>query len=244
MTTPPPTQSAEVNRNTGHRRSSRRVARHRRTVRVVTASSLLIGAVSMLPPTSTWLQQHGVPVPRLRVPPSIWLVAAALVIVFFVLFVVVELILLRKAIATVADPDLHDRYKALMLHWPYALLSPYTIFKTHVLPRVFLGSDERRAADLPVAGSHRAGRQRASRQNPAGQIESAAATDEPDAVTPDQYRRALALVINQVDSLTTDHELRDLLLEKYRSLEPSKGDQVPPLKSPRARSSNQWADSQ
>jgi hypothetical protein len=216
---------AEVNRNTGHRRSSRRVARHRRmTVRIVTASSLLIGAVSMLPPTSTWLEQHGVPVPRLRVPPSIWLVVGALVIVFLIVFVVVELILLRKAIATVADPDLHDRYKALMLHWPYALLTPYTIFKTHVLPRVFFGSDERRGADPPAAGSHRAGRQQAVQQNLAGQIESAAATHRPDEVTREQYRRALALVINQIDSLTTDRELRDLLVEKYRSLEPSTDD--------------------
>lgn len=249
MTTPPPTQSAEPNRNIGHRRSPRRVARHRRAVRMVATSSLLIGVVSMLPPTSTWLEQHGVPVPRLRVPLSIWLVVGALVIVFFIVFVVVELILLRKAIATVADPDIHDRYKALMLHWPYALLTPYTIFKTHVLPRVFFGSDERRGADLPAAGSHRAGRQRAPRQNLAGQIESAATTDRPDALTRDQYRSALALVINQIDSLTTDRELRDLLLEKYRSLELATddrsavvGDQLPPLKSPRTRLSNRWAD--
>jgi len=242
---------AEVNRNTGHRRSPRRVTRHRLTVRIVTASSLLIGVISMLPSTSTWLQQHGIPVPHLRVPLAIWLVVGALVIVFLMVFVVVELILLRKAIATVANPDVHDRYKALMLHWPYALLTPYTIFKTQVLPRVFFGSDERRGADLAAAGSHRAGRQRAPRQNLAGQVESAAATDRPDAVTRDQYRSALALVINQVDSLTTDRELRDLLLEKYRSLEPSTddrsaviGDQVPPLKSPRAGPSNRWTDNQ
>jgi hypothetical protein len=227
---------AEVNRNSGHRRSPRRASRHRRmTVKIVTASGLLIGAISMLPSTSTWLQQHGVPVPHFRVPPSMWLVVGTLVIVFLIVFIVVELILLRKAIATVANPDVHDRYKALMLHWPYALLTPYTILKTHVLPRVFLGSDERRGADLPAPGSHRAGGQRAPRQNLAGQIESATATERPDAVTRDQYRSALALVINQIDSLTTDRELRDLLLEKYRSLEPSTddrsmviGDQMPP----------------
>ena len=190
MTTPSPAHAAEVNRNAEHRRSPRRAARHRRTVRKVTAASLLVSTVSMLPPASTWLEQHGVPVPRLRVPPSIWLVVGALVIVFFIVFVVVELILLCKAIATVTDPDVHDRYKALMLHWPYALLTPYTIFKTHVLPRVFFGSDERRGAVLPSAGSQRAGRQRAPRQNLAGQIESAAATDRPDAVTRDRYRGA------------------------------------------------------
>ena len=89
-----------------------------------------------------------------------WLVASVLAIAFFVVFVVVELILLGKAIMTVRDLDVHERYKALMLHWPYALLTPYTILKTHVLPRVFFGPDERRGADRPtVVGSHRAGSQ-------------------------------------------------------------------------------------
>ncbi len=215
----------------------------------MTVSSLLIGGVSTLPPVSTWLQRHGVPVPRWHIPPSMWLVASVLVIVFFVVFFVVELILLGKAISTVGQPEVHERYKALMLHWPYALLTPYTIFKTHVLPRVFFGPDERRGADPPVAGSHRAGSQRTGR-NLAGRAEAAAPADRPDAVTRDQYRGALALVINQIDLLTTDRELRDLLLEKYRSLEPEAddrsaaiGDPMPPGSS-RARSSKRLAGAQ
>jgi hypothetical protein len=178
----------------------------------------------MLPPTSTWLQRHGVPVPHWHLPLSMWLVAGVLVTVFFIVFVAVELILLGKAITTVGNLEVHERYKALMLHWPYALLTPYTIFKTHVLPRVFFGLDERRGADLSAAGSHRAGSQRAARPNLHGQVEVAAAAERPDAVTRDQYRSALALVINQIDLLTTDRELRDLLLEKYRSLESAADD--------------------
>jgi hypothetical protein len=216
---------ARADRETGRRRSTRRVARRqRKTVRIVTVSSLLIGGLSMLPPTSTWLQSRGVPVPHWHLPPSMWLVASVLVIAFFVVFVVIELILLGKAITTVRDLEVHERYKALMLHWPYALLTPYTILKTHVLPRVFFGPDERRGADLPAAGSHRAGSQRAAGPNPPGQVEAAAAAERPDAVTRDQYRSALALAINQIDLLTTDRELRDLLLEKYRSLESAADD--------------------
>jgi hypothetical protein len=71
-----------------------------------------------------------------------------LVFAFFAVFVVIELILLIKAIATVENPELHERYKKLMLHWPYALLTPYTIFKTNVLPRVFFGPTSATARTL------------------------------------------------------------------------------------------------
>ena len=176
-----------------------------------------------------------------------WLVAGVLAVVFFIMFVVVELILLGKAITAVGDPEVHERYKALMLHWPYALLTPYTIFKTHVLPRVFFGPDERPGADLPTAGSHRARSRGVARQSVAGQVEPPEAAERPDPVTPDEYRSAMALVINQIDSLTTDRELRDLLLEKYRSLESAAGDRSAVVGAevpvrPRGRSSNRWAE--
>jgi hypothetical protein len=187
------------------------------TVKIVTVSSLLIG-VSMLHLTSSWLRRHGVPVPHAHLAPSMWLVAWVLVIVFFTVFVVVEVILLIKAITTVENPVLHERYKALMLHWPYALLTPYTIFKTNVLPRVFFGPDERRGADPAAAGAHGAGSQRVARPDLPRPVAAPAAAERPDPVTRDEYRSALTLVIGQIDSLTTDGELRDLLLEKYRSL--------------------------
>jgi hypothetical protein len=200
----------------------------------------------MLPPVSGLLRRHGVPVPHWHLPTGLYVVAGVLVIAFVIMFVVVELNLLSKATATVDKPELHERYKALMLHWPYALLSPYTIFKTHVLPRVFFGPDDRRGPDSPTTGSHRAGRPTAARPNPAKEVETVALADEPAAGTRDEYRTALALVINQIDSMTTDRELRDLLLEKYRSLEAS-GDipavtDVPAPPRPRARSSNRWTD--
>ena len=147
-----------------------------------------------------------------------WLVAWLLVFALFSVFIAVELTLLIKAIKTVEDPVLHERYKALMLHWPYALLTPYTIFRTNVLPRAFFGPDERPGTDTPVTGAHRAGRQRAARLNP-GLVQAPVAVEQLDPVTRDVYRSALALVIDQIDSLTTDRELRDLLFEKYQSLE-------------------------
>jgi hypothetical protein len=240
---------ARADRETGRSRSARRVARRRRkTVRVVTVSSLMLGAISMLPPTSNLLQRQGVPVPHWHLPASMWQVAGALVIGVSITFFVVELILLRMAIATVRQPEVHDRYKALMLHWPYALLTPYTIFKTHVLPKVFFGSEERRA-ELPAAGSHRAASPQATRRSVAGHVEAAPAAERPDAVTREQYRSALAVVIDQIDSLTTDRDLLDLLLKEYRSLDQRvdeqsavMGDQES-LRFPRARSSNRWAES-
>lgn len=240
---------ARADREAGHRRSRRRPARRRRaTIRIAAVSSLLIGGIATLPFVSASLRHHGVPVPQAHVTPSTWLVVWVFVFVFFAVFVAVELILLIRAIATVENPELHERYKALMLHWPYALLTPYTIFKTNVLPRVFFGPDERRGADPPAAGAHRAGGQRVARPNVPGPVETPAADELPDPVTRDEYRSALALVIGQVDSLTTDRELRDLLLEKYRSLEsaaegrpPVSSDQVPP-RPPKPRSSNRWSD--
>jgi hypothetical protein len=219
-------------------------------MRIAAVSSVLIGGIATLSLVSATLQRHGVPVPHAHLTPSMWLVAWVFVFVFFMMFVAVELILLVKAIATVENPELHERYKALMLHWPYALLTPYTIFKTNVLPRVFFGPDERRGADPPAAGAHRAGGQRVARPNLPRPVETSAANERPDPVTREEYRSALALVIGQVDSLTTDRELRDLLLEKYRSLElaaegrsPVSSDQVPPL-PPKPRSSNRWSDPQ
>lgn len=221
---------ARAAREAGHRRPRHRPARHRWIkVRLVAASSVLIAGISMVHPASTWLRRHGVPVPYAHLTPSMWLVAWLLLFALFSVFVAVELTLLIKAIKTVEDPVLHERYKALMLHWPYALLTPYTIFKTNVLPRVFFGSDERHGADTPVAP---------------------AAAEQLDPVTRDEYRSALALVIGQIDSMTTDRELRDLLLEKYQSLEstaegrfPASSDQVP-VRLPKARISNRWTDSQ
>lgn len=178
-----------------------------------------------------------------------WLVAWFLVFAFFSVFIVVEVVLLIKAIATVDNPELHERYKKLMLHWPYALLTPYTIFKTNVLPRVFFGPDERHGADSPAAEAQRAGSQRVVPPNPPVPVETPAATEQPDPVTRDDYRSALAMVIGQIDSMTTDRELRDLLLEKYRSLgsaadqSPVTSDQVP-LQVPKGRSSNRWSDPQ
>ena len=240
---------ARADRKAGHRRSHRRPARRRR-VRIAAVSSLLIGGIATLPPVSTWLRGHEVPVPQIHLMPSVGLVVGVLMILFFTVFVVVELILLAKAIATVGQPVLHERYKALMLHWPYALLTPYTIFKTNVLPRVFFGPDERRGADPPATGTHHAGSQRVARPNLPGQVAGAAAAEQTSPVTRDQYRSALALVIEQIDLLTADRELRDLLLEKYRSLESAaegrssiSGDQVP-LRLPKGRSSNRWSDTQ
>lgn len=210
---------ARADRESGPSRSARRVARRRRaTVKTVAVSSLILGAVSMLPPASTLLQRQGVPVPHWHLPALIWQVAGALVGMAFIMFFVVELILLGKAIATVRQPEVHDRYKALMLHWPYALLTPYTIFKTHVLPKVFFGPEERRS-ELPAAGSHRAASPRATRRSVAEHVEAAPAADRPDAVTREQYRSALAMVIDRIESLTTDRDLLDLLLKEYRSLD-------------------------
>jgi hypothetical protein len=195
----------------------------------------------MVHPVSTWLRDHGVPVPHAHLTPSMWLVAGVFFFTFVTVFVVAEVFLLFKAITTVENAELHERYKELMLHWPYALLTPYTIFKTNVLPRVFFGSDERRSADPPSAGAHRAGSQRAARPNQTAYIEPTAAAEEPAPPTIDQYRSALALVIAQVDSLTTDGELRDLLLEKYRALESATGGRssvtghVVPPRVPKAR---------
>jgi hypothetical protein len=240
---------ARADRETGLSRSARRVARRRRTtVKVVTVSSLMLGAISMLPPTSALLQRQGVPMPHWHLPASMWLVAGASVIMALITFLVVELILLGKAIATVREPEVHDRYKALMLHWPYALLTPYTIFKTHVLPKVFFGPTERRA-ELPTAGSHRAGSPRAARRSVVGHVEAAPAAEGPDAITREHYRSALAVVIDRIESLTTDRDLLDLLLKEYRSLDQRVdeqsvviGDQES-LRLPRARSSNRWAES-
>jgi hypothetical protein len=152
-----------------------------------------------------------VTVPSWHVPGVIWCAVAALV----VMFVVVELVLLAKTMATVEQPEVHERYKAMMLHWPYALLAPYTIFKTQVLPRVFLDTDERAAAGASP-GAHRVGATaRNARRSPAGNEHP---PTEPDAVTRDEYRTALGVVIRKIDALTTDRALLDMLLEEYRAL--------------------------
>ena len=130
-------------------------------------------------PASNWLRHHGVPVPDAHFPPSLWLVAWFLVFAFFSVFIVVEVVLLIKAIATVDNPELHERYKKLMLHWPYALLTPYTIFKTNVLPRVFFGPDERHGADSPAAGAQRAGSQRVVPPNPHEPVETVQPQNSP-----------------------------------------------------------------
>jgi hypothetical protein len=192
-------------------------------VGLVAASSLIFAGISMVHPASTWLRRHSVPVPHANLTPPMWLAAGFLLFSLFSVFVAVELTLLIKAIKTVEDPVLHERYKALMLHWPYALLTPYTIFKTNVLPRVFFGPDEHHGADTPAPGAQRTRSQRADRLN-AGLVQAPSAAEELDPVTRDDYRSALALVIGQIDSLTTDRELRDLLLDKYKSLESSAED--------------------
>jgi hypothetical protein len=70
-----------------------------------------------------------------------------------------------------------------------------------------------------VTGSHRATTSRATRRGVPEHVEAAPAAERPDAVTREQYRSALALVIDQIDSLTTDRDLLDLLVKQYRSLD-------------------------
>jgi hypothetical protein len=156
---------ASASREPGQPRSHRRPAPRRRVkVRVVTVSSLLLGAITMVHLGSSWLRHHGVPIPHTHFPTSLWQIAVVLVIVSFTVFFAVELFLLTKAIATVDKPELHERYKALMLYWPYALLMVHTVFKTAEPPRAFFGPEERGVADRPAVGSHRTGNQRAARR--------------------------------------------------------------------------------
>jgi hypothetical protein len=130
-----------------------------------------------------------------------------------------------------ATADGNSRMTNMRTYHPYAGLRPRSALRS--------------SARLAVP-SRQTGSPAAARPNPASRAKAPATADQPAAVTCDDYRTVLALVINQVDSLTTDRELRDLLLEKYRSLESADdmsavmGAQVPPR--PRARSSNRWAD--
>lgn len=213
---------ARAVREDGNRRSHRKPSRRRRaTFGLVTVSSLLIVGISVVHPASNWLRRRGVPVPHAHLTPSMWVAAWLVVCAFIVVFVAVELTLLAKAIKTVEDPVLHERYKALMLHWPYALMTPYTVIKTLVLPRAFFD------ANSPAVGSHRVGSQRAIHANSPDDVKAPTAAEEPDPVTIDEYRSALALVIEQIGSLTTDRELLALLLEKYQSLDSPPGGRPP-----------------
>lgn len=219
---------ASASSESEHPRSHRRPAPRRRVkVRVVTVSGLLLGGITAMHLCSSWLRRHGVPIPHTHFPPALWQVTVVLVVVLYIVFLAVELILIKKAIATVREPELHERYKELMLHWPYALLMVHTVFRSAEPPRAFFGTKDCGVADPPV-GSHRTGSQRAPRPGPPIPVMAAAVADKQDPVTREQYRSALAVVIGQLDLLTTDRELLDLLLEKARSLE-SAADAPPPV---------------
>jgi len=55
-----------------------------------------------------------------------------------VTYVAVELGLLVAAVVTIRNPELHSRFKELMLYWPYVLVAAPIAYKVNALPRSFL----------------------------------------------------------------------------------------------------------
>ena len=200
-------------------RKARRRRRQRRW-RVAKASlelTILTAAAATLVRIGPYLRRSVVHLPAIPHPLQMTVFVVAGV------FLAGQVVLLILAIVTVNKPS-HDRYLDLMLYWPFVLVAPYVIVKRRALPdRYFSRSAQYRSRraeksdssgepspTTPVAPEHAKVTSRLA-------VTQTSDTDPP--VTPEQYRDALRLVMQQLSSVTTDLDLQELLMRQLRSLE-------------------------
>jgi len=117
--------------------------------------------------------------------PLAWLATLAVAIV-----VLPELYLLLKA-ANAKEPDAYERYRDLMMRWPYALVTPLIAVTTKALPRRFFG------------------------QNDPYEAQPAARTGEV-LYTEEQVREMLAMPLNRIYALLVDRDILSMTNEELR----------------------------
>ena len=117
-----------------------------------------------------------------------------------VIFLAGQVLLLVLAISSVGKPS-HQRYKDLMRDWPYALVAPVVILKRRALPEGYSSYGGQHRSRVP--------------QKSAGPDEGSTSA----AVTAEQYRDALRLVMDQLSSVKMDRDLQELLMRQLESLE-------------------------
>jgi hypothetical protein len=162
-------------------------------------------------------------------PHSLGTVLVLAVIAYAAIFLVAELALLIAAALTVRKPEVHRRFINLMLWWAYAPVMPYMLIKSRKLPQQLLPrepsrSAEQRAASVKarpahrrqvVADDRRRGRSGADSRHRSPQPQPGAGARPGDVappVTPDEYRKALQLLIRHVKDLQGDCELLNVCL--------------------------------
>lgn len=174
-------------------------ARHRRPAqprrKAVTVSVIgLISVFLALWHAAPYLRSIGVPVPHVQLPPQLSEAMALAVIAFLC----IEVFLLVMAVANIRDQELYDRYCDLMFTWPYALMAPVVFIRTRALPNRLFNREE---------------------EEPESNSDPTVAEPE-EGIPVEQYRDAIGLLINRVESLQVDRDIQDLFINDLRALLP------------------------
>ncbi len=165
-------------------------------------AAVVILVVWALGPGASRLRSLGIPVPHVHLPYPL----QVLIFVAASVFLVGEVILLIFAIATISNEQLHNRFLHLMLLWPYVLIVGYVIAMTRALPKRYLSEGNHRRSDG------------ANVRQPDRAV-SVQVRDDQNAVTQEEWRAALGLVIKRLESAQIDHEVLQMTINQLKSLE-------------------------
>jgi hypothetical protein len=225
---PKDTSQTDPGRNAERRSSHRHAALWKSGLRILISGALLAGL--------HWAVPHFGPMSILRrVPHSVVGILSAAAATTLGLFLIVEVTLLVGAAVTISNPKLHERFKALMIFWPTALVMPFAIIINRKLQRQLLADH---ASDIIV---HQTTREHKRRRGSHHNIEPTKETQgEPSNTNPhllgredvqeprehappeailDDYRRAMALLIRRAEQLQQDQDLLNLCLRLLTSPE-------------------------
>ncbi len=214
--------SSGAARAPGTSRPARRVASHSgRRRSALRKSAVRVSICGIALAALRWgvpYLRHSGALPHL--PRSMSSVAVSVATGCLAVFMAAELVLLVAAIVTVRKPDAHRAFVNLMLWWPYALVMPYTIIRSRRLPQQFLLADPDRRHQQPDASviGHPAYRKREPaevakhRVAPGPPGKEGTPGPETPALTPDEYRRALQLLLRHAHALQGDLDLLNLCL--------------------------------
>jgi hypothetical protein len=158
-----------------------------------------------------------------------------LISVLVAIYWIVEVVLLVGAAVTVCKPAIQNRFIYLMMCWPYGLMMPFTIIKNRLSPQQFFppredGRTEQLSAEVEdvdynrgdLAEEHELEPSRTPSEGftsrPSPQQESL--LDKGSPPSPDEYRKALQLLIRHVETRQGDRDLLDLFLRQISASEP------------------------
>jgi hypothetical protein len=210
---PPRPKASRSARHAASHSGRPRSARRTSVVRILICGVALAGLRWGTPYLHRWIT-----LPRL--PHTLNSTVVTIASACLAIFMVSELGLLIAATATVRKPDVHRRIANLMLWWPYALVMPYVIIRSRKLPQQFLLTETGRRSQQedPAPGDH-ASHQRQElpqvapqRSHPPQSGEEGTPGYQARAVTVDEYRKALRLLIRHAQVLQEDRDLLNLCL--------------------------------